>query len=145
MKLVLSDILKLMKANSDLKSIEVQLDGHELKLLADSPSIHTIFRNLLSNAIKFSPVGSMIKIEISEKANMGIVSIIDQGEGIEADKIDKLFTLNKKSKRGTRGEKGTGLGLLLCKDLVELNKGELTVKSEVGKGCEFIVALPLYS
>jgi len=79
-----------------------------------------------------------------EKNQQVHIYIKDTGEGMDSEKLKNLFTLNKKSTSGTAGEKGTGLGLVLCKELVELNKGILKVTSTKNKGSCFEFTLPLH-
>lgn len=111
---------------------------------ADENHIKVILRNLISNAIKFTPPGGTISLITIIESNSLIISIKDNGNGMTAEEIDKLFSLNTHfSNSGTSGEKGTGIGLLLCKELVELNDGRLRVKSQAGAGSVFYFNLPL--
>jgi signal transduction histidine kinase len=92
----------------------------------------------MSNAIKFTPAGGEIQVEIEQKAQHVIISITDTGVGMTQDVIAKLFRIDSKhSTKGTADEKGTGLGLILCKEFVEKNGGSLSVESEEGKGSVF--------
>lgn len=110
----------------------------------DPNHIKVIMRNLISNAIKFTnPYGRII---VTSKIKNGKVEICvdDNGVGMNAAEAEKLFMPNQHfSQRGTSGETGTGLGLLLCKELIELNKGELRVEAIAGQGCCFYFTLPL--
>lgn len=112
-------------------------------VFADGEHLQLIFRNLISNAIKFTENGT---IELSaHKSNSHLnVVIKDSGTGITQTAAHQIFDINeKKIKRGTQNEKGTGLGLNLVKEYVELNKGLISFKSEPGKGTEFIIKLPV--
>ncbi len=109
---------------------------------SDESALQTIIRNLVNNAIKFTPAGGEVSISTEEKDDKIFIKINDTGTGIAADKLEKLFSLNKQSSKGTAGEKGSGLGLMLCKELVELNKGTIQAISELGKGSSFIFSLP---
>jgi signal transduction histidine kinase len=101
-------------------------------------------RNLVSNAIKFTDNKGSITLGTQIKDNSIIISVTDTGKGMDAGEIEKLFSINTHfSHSGTSGERGTGIGLLLCKELVELNGGELSVSSTVGKGSTFYFNLPL--
>ncbi len=111
-------------------------------VFSDENALQTIIRNLLNNAIKFTPQGGEVSISTEEKGNKIFIKINDTGTGIAADKLEKLFSLEKKSSKGTAGEKGSGLGLMLCKELVELNKGTIQAISELGKGSSFVFSLP---
>lgn len=112
--------------------------------VADENHLKVILRNLISNAIKFTSDKGKIKLSTTIENNGLIVSITDSGKGMSAEELDKLFYLNTHfSNSGTSGEKGTGIGLLLCKELVELNGGKLMVKSKLGAGSTFYFNLPL--
>lgn len=112
---------------------------------ANKNSVATVFRNLISNAIKFTPPEGSITIEASIKGNEVITSIRDTGVGISKKEQEKLFHLGTKhTTKGTGNEKGTGLGLILCKDFIEKNGGRIWVESEPEKGSVFFVALPLF-
>ncbi|MCB0704997.1 MAG: tetratricopeptide repeat protein [Saprospiraceae bacterium] len=125
------------------KEINLHVDVPEnLQVYADEASLNAILRNLTSNAIKFTKPGGEVKIGVKELNEQIQFTVNDSGTGISAEKIDQLFSLNKKSQKGTTGEKGTGLGLLLCKELAELNKGTIRVFSELGKGSQFVFSIP---
>ena len=103
----------------------------------------TIFRNLISNAVKFSNEYGLISIDGVVKDNLTEIIVKDTGTGITKENIAKLFRISEsKINSGTKNEKGSGLGLLLCKELVEINGGTIAVESEWGKGSTFMVALP---
>lgn len=111
---------------------------------ADENHVKVIFRNLMSNAVKFTEPGGTITLYTRTKGDRLVVCIKDTGRGMTADEIDRLFYLTTHfSAYGTKGEKGTGLGLILCRELVELNGGRLTVTSRPGEGSKFCVDLPL--
>lgn len=111
---------------------------------ADLDQIRLVLRNLITNAIKFTPKGGEISISSYIQEDKLIVSVIDTGIGIEKKKIDAIFKLNSNhSTQGTEGEKGTGLGLLLCKEFVENNGGALWIESQIKKGTTFSFSLPL--
>lgn len=116
-----------------------------LKISADANQVSTVIRNLLSNAIKFTPPSGKITVEglkINDKEAQ--VSVADTGMGMSAAQLQKLFEVSTHfTTQGTAGEKGTGLGLLLCKDFVEQNGGKIAVESEVGKGTRFYFTIPL--
>ena len=110
---------------------------------ADHNMVDTVVRNLLSNALKFTDAGGIV--EVSGQQNEGFVEITvsDTGIGMSQKEMDKLFRIDMKyTNVGTAGEKGTGLGLILCKELIEKNGGQIRVESEIGKGTRFTFTLP---
>ncbi|MBN2215237.1 MAG: hypothetical protein JW723_13450 [Bacteroidales bacterium] len=110
---------------------------------ADMNMIDTVVRNLLSNAIKFSNNAGRIEIKISKKADMKIISFKDTGIGMNSNIRNDLFKIDKSiSRQGTADELGTGLGLIICKEFIEKNGGEIWVESETGKGSTFFFTLP---
>ncbi|MCE1188351.1 MAG: ATP-binding protein [Ignavibacteria bacterium] len=114
------------------------------KVYSDKNLLSTIIRNLVSNAIKFTQRNGCIFVSAIANDQFVEISIKDDGTGIPKDKINILFDISKKtSTTGTEGEPGTGLGLLLCKDLVEKQNGKIWVESEVGKGSTFSFTIPL--
>lgn len=128
-----------------LKNIDFNNDAYAgQSVLADENHIKVILRNLVSNAIKFTDNKGSITLATKIEGSSIIISITDTGKGMDADEIEKLFSVNTHfSHSGTSGERGTGIGLLLCKELVELNGGKLSVSSRVGKGSTFYLNLPL--
>lgn len=110
---------------------------------ADYHAIDTVIRNLLSNSIKFSHANKQVTIRATRSSDKILISVRDQGIGIPLEKLSNLFSLNGNiSQPGTNNEKGTGIGLTLCKALMKENSGDIQVKSKVGEGSEFIVSLP---
>ena len=106
-----------------------------------------IIRNLLSNAVKYTPRGGRISILLKEKVQNGdnmMLKICDNGIGIPESKQSYLFSSAEiESTPGTDNEKGTGLGLKLCYELVKINNGSITVESKPGEGTCFIITLPM--
>lgn len=112
-------------------------------VVADKNMASTIVRNLLSNAIKYTHNNGEIKTYIKKTDTHTYISVEDNGEGIDEKLIDKLFKIDEKiSTNGTNEETGTGLGLILCKEFVEKNKGEISVISKKGEGSTFTFSLP---
>jgi signal transduction histidine kinase len=111
---------------------------------ADPNHINLVIRNLLSNALKFTECGGKVTFRASNIQGQCEISIADSGVGIAKDKLQDLFDIKPdKGQVGTEGEKGTGLGLPLCKDFIEKNNGEIKVESMPGKGTTFFVKLPI--
>lgn len=114
-----------------------------ITVTADFSMLGTIMRNLISNAIKFTPTSGEIVVSVDNKNNGVQVAVSDNGVGITGERLDQLFRIDKNvSTMGTANEKGTGLGLILCKEFVEKHGGKIWVESQVGKGSAFIFTLP---
>lgn len=144
---LLTECVKEMKANLDHKKVEclVRIDSN-CTVFADKAMIHTVFRNLIINAIKFSFPGSKIRITSESLEDSCNILVSDEGIGIQPEIQEKLFTTNEVvSTPGTTGESGSGLGLVICKEFLERNRGGITVESEPGNGSTFIVNLPVNS
>lgn len=123
-------------------SLEQQVEKNTFAL-ADEKSISTVLRNMVSNAIKYTNPGGKITVSAKQKDNLVEVSVSDTGVGMNKAKLEKLFSISEKnSEPGTGNEKGTGLGLILCKEFVEKNDGTIWAESEPGKGSRFIFTLP---
>lgn len=115
----------------------------ECKAHADDQMVMTIMRNLVSNALKFTPQGGNIRLSAADAGNYVEIAVADSGVGIPPRALEKLFQIDEHHTTvGTAGEKGTGLGLILCHDLVKTNGGTMRVESEVGKGTTFRFTLP---
>jgi len=128
------------------KNITLNERGHPPEVYADPNMIDAVIRNLVNNAIKFTPTGGAITIlyGVDTDANTARISVMDNGVGMSEEVASKLFNIAENtSTQGTAGEAGTGLGLLLCKELVERNHGHLEVESTPGTGSTFSFTLPL--
>jgi signal transduction histidine kinase len=113
-------------------------------VFADKAMISTVLRNIISNAIKFTKPLGHISISVTETKSEVTVSVTDNGIGISKERIEKLFRLDESdSTPGTQNEKGTGLGLILCKEFIEKHSGKIWVESEAGKGSRFSFTLPV--
>ncbi|MBR8537523.1 tetratricopeptide repeat-containing sensor histidine kinase [Carboxylicivirga sediminis] len=139
------NIVSLLRLNAEEKDIVISPRiERNLVAWADENLYNTILRNLISNAIKFSRIGSVIYVAASAKNDMIEVSVADSGVGIRQENLEKLFMVDSTfSTKGTLNEKGTGLGLVLCKEFVEINKGAIWAESELEKGSTFYFTLPL--
>jgi signal transduction histidine kinase len=145
------DLVTILEENKEL--LKVQAGNKEIAIIQNRTaplpvsthkhSITTVIRNLVANSIKFTPPGGQIKIDAVENEKEVMVSIADTGVGMSEQTIQKLFRIDSKvSTLGTANEKGTGLGLVLCKDFVEKNGGKLWVESKEGQGSVFYFTLP---
>jgi signal transduction histidine kinase len=133
---VLGDSARQKKLNLKL------IISEEIQVLADSNMLKTILRNLISNAIKYSNPGGEITVSAQRSESRVEVSVRDYGTGISLDDQQRLFRIeNKLLKPGTNNERGTGLGLLLCKEFVKMHGGEIWVESSEGKGSCFYFSL----
>jgi signal transduction histidine kinase len=118
----------------------------DLLIYADKNMINTVLRNLLSNAVKYTFKNGTIVVRVSCSAEEAIVSVKDSGIGITKEDMDNLFRLeNSLSLPGTEKEKGTGLGLKLCKEFTEMMGGRIWVISEFGQGSIFNFTIPFNS
>lgn len=136
---------ELMEDAAHQKSITIELQiPRNFRAIADKAMISTTLRNLISNAVKFTNPGGLITISVGQEEEELIVSIADNGVGIKKELIDKLFKVEgSNSTEGTQKEKGTGLGLILCKEFIGKHGGRIWAESELGKGSTFYFTLPL--
>ncbi len=154
-KYLVDSILHLLQLSANNKSIQIiNHISEELILETDPKLMNTVIRNLISNAIKFTPKGGLIEIgclivklsdDIKSSKNYSEVSIYvkDSGIGMTEDTMSKIFRIDQNTTAlGTDNERGTGLGLILCKEFVEKMGGKIWVESEVGKGSTFWFSLP---
>jgi len=126
------------------KEIEIQVTAEPgLVVEADRETLGVIVRNLLSNAIKYTERGGSIHLSAVKECGQLTIQVSDTGVGITPEMQDKLFSVNTNfSLPGTEREKGTGLGLVLCRSFVEMNKGTITVSSREDEGSTFTIKLP---
>jgi len=121
---------------------EIKADDH-LKIIADLNLFQIVVRNLVNNAIKFTPVNGLVSLHATKKNGKCYISVIDNGLGIDIEQQKKLFNLKASSTYGTNNEKGIGLGLLLCKEFVDLQGGEIWFESNIALGSTFFLAFNL--
>lgn len=142
-KSLVENTQNLLESQAEQKSLHFDVTGDESAFIfSDINSSEMILRNLVSNAIKFTPEQGQINIRWNEEGDFVRISVSDNGVGIEKEKLDKLFTLTTNTTWGTKGEKGTGLGLVLVKEFVEKNGGSIEVSSSPDKGSTFSFTLP---
>ena len=139
------NIFEVLNPVACAKNITINCSAADnINLYADSDMLKTVLLNLVSNSIKFTNKSGKITINSEQDSENIRISVSDNGVGIPKDNLSKLFDISEiLSTKGTAGETGTGIGLLLCKEFVEKHGGKIWVKSEVGKGSDFKFTLPL--
>lgn len=142
---LMDDCMSLSIESAKIKEIELDINIPEnLEIIGDRDMLQTVVRNLVSNAIKFTPKGGKVAVSAEKKPDDSIeIAIIDTGIGMNQAAIGELFRIDVKANRkGTEGELGTGLGLLLCKEFVDKHNGTIAVESTEGVGTTFSINLP---
>jgi signal transduction histidine kinase len=141
---IFKNVMNILEPVAGSKSISVTYQGgRDVMVYADADMLKAIMRNLISNAIKFTRQGGYVKVTSERQNGNVVVSIADNGVGIKPERLERLFDISKiQSTAGTSNEKGSGLGLVLCREFVEKHGGEIEVISEYGKGSEFLFTLP---
>jgi len=137
--------IRLFTPQADQKQITLKSSAvNGILIYADYNVINTVLRNIISNAIKFTPTGGIINISILQYDDETVeLSVSDTGIGISQKNISDLFRIGSQcSQTGTAGERGTGLGLILCKELLEKSRGTIHVESRIGKGTSVRLRLP---
>lgn len=140
----LQKVLRLFESNLKNKKINLVINlNPKLEIIADGDMLSLLFRNLISNAIKFTHTEGTIEIIAFEENGMVLVVVSDTGVGIPKENISKLFRIDVQlTTQGTNKESGNGLGLVLCKEIIEKHGGNIWVESEADKGTQFIFTLP---
>ncbi len=142
---VADSVTSFLQQQAKTKDISIKNNvPHRLYVQADINMVTTIIRNLVSNAIKFTNTYGSINVNAHTSNNEVIVSVVDTGVGISPEKISKIFSIESQlTTPGTNNEKGTGLGLLICKEFVEKNGGKIWVESTPNIGTSFYFSLPI--
>ena len=137
--------LEVSEVLAELKQISIVFNGYsEAKARIDQDMIKTVLRNLLNNAIKFSNRGSEIIVSLEEEGDRVIISVSDKGKGIKTSDQNKIFKTNVHiSSFGTENEEGSGLGLLICKEFINRNNGQIWFESREGAGSTFSFHIPI--
>ena len=141
---LMTEVVRLLRLQADAKHIRVTYtENPTLVAYADKDMINLILRNLLSNAIKFTPEQGSIDVG-AQRTDMGVAIFVkDTGMGIPPDALQKIQQSNFYTTKGTAGEAGTGLGLMLCKEFIARNGGTLRIDSLSGKGSTFTFTVPI--
>jgi len=135
------DILKMQAREKNITL--TYHNPHQANIFADERMMKTVIRNLVSNALKFSYENGTVRVIVENETGGVRICVCDEGVGMSGDKIEKLFKITGNiTTNGTRGENGTGLGLILCHEFIEKNGGRINVKSEPQKGSSFIMSFP---
>ncbi len=142
---IIQENINLHKLSADKKGIFLQSPNEEvIYAYGDRDMINSVIRNLVTNAVKFTDQNKKVVVKVQSMENHIEVSVMDEGIGIPHEYLGKLFKIDEKYKAvGTAGEKGTGLGLIICREFVEKNGGEISVSSEPGEGSTFSFTLPM--
>ncbi len=141
--ILINDVKNLLRLQAENKKVYLLNKAEKpVYIYADKDMIDLVLRNLLSNAIKFTPENGEVSLGVDVKNETVEVFVKDSGMGISKENINQLFGGNYFTTKGTANESGTGLGLMLCKEFLHKNGGEIFVKSEEGKGSVFSFTLP---
>lgn len=143
---VAQEIITLSKSIAKSKNIALECSCTDnIEIYVDVNMLNTVLRNLISNAIKFTNVGGHIKVSAASKQDHVEITISDNGIGIPKEKCNELFSIaSNTTTLGTADENGSGLGLVLCKEFIQKNNGDIWVESEENKGSNFKFTLPIY-
>ena len=142
---LIQSIIQLLHPQASHKEITLSVSApDELQIWADEKMISTVLRNLVSNAIKFTPRQGSVTVTVVSESDQAFFCVQDTGQGMDNSRLATLFSPSQKaSSPGTEGEPGTGLGLILCQEMVKQNGGELSATSGLGHGSQFRFSLPL--
>ena len=131
-------------AGAEIQSLEVDFSSDFPPVSADPEKIEVTLTNLLDNAMKFSPQGGKIIIKGESSENQVLISVADEGIGVSLRDRDRIFDRFYRVEDGsTKSTRGTGLGLYICKTLIEAHGGRIWVESELGRGSRFTFSLPI--
>jgi signal transduction histidine kinase len=144
LKSLVSEVVATVEGVSGQKQILLsQETSGDLRVLADANMLRSVVQNLVSNALKFTPEKGRVTIRVHRSGDTVTGEIEDTGLGLSPQRVEQILTSHSThSTLGTSGEKGTGLGLVLCRQMLERNQGRLTLRSEIGKGSTFTFTLP---
>jgi two-component system, sensor histidine kinase and response regulator len=141
--LMITEVQQLLRLQAENKKVYLKTKtAATVYIYADKDMINLVLRNLLSNAIKFTPENGEVSLGAAIKNETVEVFVKDTGMGISKENIKQLFGNNYFTTKGTANETGTGLGLMLCKEFLNKNGGEIFVQSEIGKGSRFSFVIP---
>jgi signal transduction histidine kinase len=141
---IITHVIEILNPTAELKNIAINcFQSNGIEVYADPYMLKIILRNLIANAIKFTNSKGSIEVKALKKDNFIEITISDNGIGMNKEALNKLFIIQtNETTVGTANEKGSGLGLVLCKEFIEKQRGEIWVESEIGKGSNFKFTLP---
>ncbi len=140
---MVKEVQQLLRLQAENKRVYVNAKiSMPIYIYADKDMINLVLRNLLSNAIKFTPQNGEVSVDASITDDEVKVFVRDTGTGISSENLKSLFGSTYFTTKGTANESGTGLGLMLCKEFITKNGGDIAVESELGKGSTFYFTLP---
>ncbi len=141
---VLSSCLKDITPFAESKKIQIKTSYSETMttVVADAMAMRRVFQNLLDNALKFTPAGGQISLKVAPTNGSVCVEIEDNGPGMSKDELSRIFNRFAQGRAGRKFSPGTGLGLFLCKQIVEAHNGQIVCQSQEGQGAKFLVTLP---
>jgi two-component system sensor histidine kinase/response regulator len=147
LKPIIQAIVHILNSSAKIKNITLNgFQSDDIIAYADLNMLNTVLRNLVSNAIKFTDSGGKIDIYAVSEKNLIEITVADNGVGMTEENMNKLFRIDTSiTTTGTANERGSGIGLILCKEFVEKHGGKIWVESEVGKGSKFVFTLPTSS
>jgi signal transduction histidine kinase len=145
LKDIVSQNILMLNVNARNKDISLTEDVSEnLSVFADLNMVNTIVRNFLTNAIKFTPIKGKVNITSKIEDDRVLISVTDTGIGMDEETLSKLYMLDEfHNAEGTSGEKGTGLGMIVCKEFALLNGSDISIRSKKNEGSTFTFSLPL--
>jgi signal transduction histidine kinase/CheY-like chemotaxis protein len=136
--------LNRLLAETKQSQLEFDYDENIPQIRIDAAKIQQVMNNLFSNAVKYSHPQTKIEVRVTKNKNALVISVKDEGQGIPEKELGKLFqAFSRTTVKGTAGETSTGLGLLICRQIVEAHRGKIWVESEIGVGSTFYVSLPI--
>ena len=143
---LINEVLELANVSALQKSVSLTKEvAQHITVFVDKGMISSVLRNIISNAIKFTHSGGRIVVKAELMGQELKISVIDTGVGIDSKNLGKLFRIDESySVPGTQNERGTGLGLILCKEFIDIHQGRIWVESEPGKGSTFTFTIPKY-
>lgn len=140
---IIEQVVEIHNPAAIVKGINFDIvQSDEIFVFADPNMLQTVLRNLITNAIKFTNQGGLISITTKVLSDGSEITVADNGVGMDQKTLESLFRIDTILTTGTANEKGTGLGLILCKEFIEKHGGRIRVESEPGKGSKFIFNLP---